>query len=129
MINFQNIQTAHTTQCQKKKQFNQKVGKRSKDLNRHFSKQDIQIANKYMKRCPKSLIIQFNSIQSCPTLCDPMNRSMPGLPVHHLLPQITQGGRSNFVTWTPQIISPVNTSGSFPIDVLSNTQGPYKSCS
>jgi len=90
MINFQNIQTAHTTQCQKKKQFNQKVGKRSKDLNRHFSKQDIQIANKYMKRCPKSLIIQFNSIQSCPTLCDPMNRSMPGLPVHHLLPQITQ---------------------------------------
>ena len=28
--------------------------------------------------------VQFSSvIQSCPTLCDPMNRSMPGLPVHH----------------------------------------------
>ena len=26
--------------------------------------------------------------QSCPTLCDPMNRSMPGLPVHHQLPQL-----------------------------------------
>ena len=27
---------------------------------------------------------QFSSVtQSCPTLCDPMNRSMPGLPVHH----------------------------------------------
>ena len=28
--------------------------------------------------------------QSCPTLCDPMNRSMPGLPVHHQLPELTQ---------------------------------------
>ena len=28
--------------------------------------------------------------QSCPTLCDPMNRSMPGLPVHHQLPEFTQ---------------------------------------
>ena len=30
--------------------------------------------------------VQFSSVaQSCPTLCDPMNRSMPGLPVHHTL--------------------------------------------
>ena len=29
-------------------------------------------------------------IQSCPTLCDPMNRSTPGLPVHHQLPEFTQ---------------------------------------
>ena len=28
--------------------------------------------------------------QSCPTLCDPMNRSTPGLPVHHQLPDFTQ---------------------------------------
>ena len=28
--------------------------------------------------------------QSCPTLCDPMNRSTPGLPVHHHLPELTQ---------------------------------------
>ena len=28
--------------------------------------------------------------QSCPTLCDPMNRSTPGLPVHHQLPESTQ---------------------------------------
>ena len=34
---------------------------------------------------------QFSSVaQSCSTLCDPMNRSMPGLPVHHQLPEITQ---------------------------------------
>ena len=35
--------------------------------------------------------IQIRSVaQSCPTLCDPMNRSMPGLPVHHQLPEFTQ---------------------------------------
>ena len=35
--------------------------------------------------------IQFSSVaQSCPTLCDPMNRSMPSLPVHHQLPEFTQ---------------------------------------
>ena len=28
----------------------------------------------------------FSSVQSCLTLCDPMNRSTPGLPVHHHLP-------------------------------------------
>ena len=35
--------------------------------------------------------VQFSSVaQSCPTLCSPMNLSMPGLPVHHQLPEFTQ---------------------------------------
>ena len=35
--------------------------------------------------------VQFSSVtQSCPTLCDPMNRSTPGRPVHHQLPEFTQ---------------------------------------
>ena len=35
--------------------------------------------------------VQFSSVgQLCPTLCDPMNCSMPGLPVHHQLPEFTQ---------------------------------------
>ena len=35
--------------------------------------------------------LQFSSVaQSCPTLCHPMNRSTPGLPVHHHLPEFTQ---------------------------------------
>ena len=35
--------------------------------------------------------VQFSSVaQSCPTLCDPMNLSTPGLPVHHQLPEFTQ---------------------------------------
>ena len=36
-------------------------------------------------------IYQFSSVtQSCPTICDPMNCSTPGLPVHHQLPEFTQ---------------------------------------
>ena len=44
----------------------------------------------------KSLLQQHSSVQfswvtqSCPTLCDPMNRSTPGLPVHHQLREFTQ---------------------------------------
>ena len=35
--------------------------------------------------------VQFSSVaQSCPTLCHPMNRSTPGLPVHHQLREFTQ---------------------------------------
>ena len=37
------------------------------------------------------LPVQFSSLtQSCSTVCDPMNRSTPGLPVHHQLPEFTQ---------------------------------------
>ena len=37
------------------------------------------------------MAIKFSSItQSCPTLCNPMNSSTPGLPVHHQLPEFTQ---------------------------------------
>ena len=39
----------------------------------------------------RSLVIQFSSVaQSCRTLCDPMNCSTPGLPVHHQLLESTQ---------------------------------------
>ena len=38
--------------------------------------------------CPS---VQFSSAaQLCPALCDPMNRSMPGLPVHHQLTEFTE---------------------------------------
>ena len=46
---------------------------------------------------------KFSSVaQSCPTLCDPMNRSMPGLPVHHQLPEFTQ----THVHWVGDAIQP-----------------------
>ena len=38
-----------------------------------------------------ALEVKFSSVaQSCPTLCEPMNCSTPGLPVHHQLPKFTQ---------------------------------------
>ena len=41
--------------------------------------------------CMYTRIDQFSSVaQLCPALCDPTNRSTPGLPVHHQLPEFTQ---------------------------------------
>ena len=59
--------------------------------------------------------VHFSSVpQSCLTLCDPMNRSMPGLPVHHQLPEFTQ----THVHWVsdahPAISSSVVPFSSWP---------------
>ena len=64
----------------------------SGDPSRHetWSKREIVAANNYLMLVD-SVIIQFSSVaQSCPTLCDPMNCSTPGIPVHHHLPDFTQ---------------------------------------
>ena len=51
----------------------------------------------------QSLIHQFSSVaQSCPTLHDPMDHSMPGLPVHHQLPEFTQ----THLHWVSDAIQP-----------------------
>ena len=55
----------------------------------------MQCSEKPMHRnqkvAPQFSSVQFSSVaQSCPTLCDPMNRSTPGLPVHHHLREFTQ---------------------------------------
>ena len=43
------------------------------------------------REIPFDIAYQFSSVaQSCPTLCDPVNHSTPGLPVHHHLPEFTQ---------------------------------------
>ena len=49
--------------------------------------------------------VQFSSVaQSCLTLCDPMNRSMPGLPIHHQLPEFTQTRPSSSVIPSSHLI-------------------------
>ena len=54
--------------------------------------------------------VQFSSVsQLCPTLCDPMNRSTPGFPVHHQLPEFTQ----THVHWVGDAIQPSHPL-SFP---------------
>ena len=69
--------------------------------------QRIRTTNKFIQQYPFQIVyetnqnvdrmnimwesVQFSSVaHSCPTLCDPMNRSTPGLPVHHQLPEFTQ---------------------------------------
>ena len=69
----------------------------------------------------KLTILQFSSVpQSCPTLCDPMDYSTPGLPVHHQLPEFTQ----THVHWVSAAIQPSHPlSSPSPAFNLSQYQG------
>ena len=51
---------------------------------------------------PNPLFSSVQFTQSCTTLCDPMNHSTPGLPVHHQLPEFTQ----THVHWVGDAIQP-----------------------
>ena len=52
---------------------------------------DSQWHCEHCHRAEFQVSVQFSAgAQLCPTLCDPMNRSTPGLPVHHQLPEFTQ---------------------------------------
>jgi len=68
--------------------------------------------------------VQFSSVtQSCPTLCDPMNHSTPGLPVHHQLPDITQTRPSS--RWChPAISSSVVPFSSCPQSLPASESFP-----
>ena len=86
------------------------------------------------RRCWKSaatqdlilvVVDQFSSvIQLCLTLCDPMDCSTPGLPVHHQLPEFTQ----THVHWVGDAIHPSHSlsSPSLPTFNLSQHQGLFK---
>ena len=67
---------------------------------------------------------QFSSVaQSCPTLCDPMDCSMPGLPVHYQLPEFTQ----THVHWIGDAIQPSHPlSSPSPAFNLSQPSGSFQ---
>ena len=69
--------------------------------------------------------VQFSSVaQSCPTLCNPMDCSTPGLPVHHQLPEFIQ----THAHWVSDAIQPSHPllSPSLPVFNLSQHQGLFK---
>ena len=69
--------------------------------------------------------VQFSSVtQSFPTLCNPMNHNMPGLPVYHQLPESTQ----THVHWVGDAIQPSHhlLSPSPPALSLSQDQGLFQ---
>ena len=69
--------------------------------------------------------VQFSSVaQSCPALCDPMDCSMPGFPVHHQLLELTQ----THVLWVSDAIQPSHPLPSpSPLAFnLSQHQGLFK---
>ena len=65
----------------------------------------------FKKKKINCLPLMFSSVaQWCPTLCDPMNQSTPGLPVHHQLPEFTQ----THVHWVGDAIQPSHPLSSPP---------------
>ena len=105
-------------------------------LRYHFncSDEDLFIHSVWIKRkillflsdtmIQKRLDNQLSSVQLFSHLCHPMNSSMPGLPVHHQLPESTQ----THVHWVGDAIQPSHplSSPSPPALSLSQHQGLFK---
>ena len=69
------------------------------------------------------MAVQLNSVtQSCLTLCDPMDCSMPGLPVHHQLPELTQ----THVHQVGDAIQPSHPLSTPSVFSLSQHQGLFQ---
>ena len=78
-----------------------------------------------IREAPKVHSVHFSSVaQSCPILCDPMDCSTPGLPVHHQIPELAQ----THVHWVGDAIQPSHplSAASPPAFNLSQHQGLFK---
>ena len=80
--------------------------------------------HKHKTNIKKEWFMQFSSVaQSSPTLCDPMDCSTPGLPVHHQLPEFTQ----THVHWVSDAIQPSHPLlAPSPAFTLSQHQGLFQ---
>ena len=71
------------------------------------------------------MLYQIRSVaQSCPTLCDPMNRSTPGLPVHHQLPEFSETHIHRVSDAIPAISSSVIPFSSCPQSLPASESFP-----
>ena len=90
-----------------------------------YSRVSSQASQPTCVSCKIISSVQFSSVsQSCPTLCNPMDHSMPGLPAHHQLPELTQ----THVQWVGDAIQPSHPllSPSPPALNLSQHQSLFK---
>ena len=105
---------------------------------------DVVLESTHRRQCYTTfsnygkLSVQFSSVaQSCQTLCDPMDSSTPGFPVHHQLPESTQ----THVHWVGDAIQPPHplipfssclqyfpSSGSFPMSQFFSSGGQLLGC-
>ena len=82
-----------------------------------------------MNRRPVLVVVWFSSVQSCLTLCDSMNHSTPGLPVHHPLTESTQTHVHQLGDAIQPSVIPFScpqsllASGSFPMSQLFESGG------
>ena len=110
--------------------------------NDYWKQGNIETLEKYITKCGRITTVnsqkgsltrraaiqssfQFSSvIQLCPTLCDPIDCSTPGLPVHHQLPEFIQ----THVHWVGDAIEPSHplSSPSHPTFNLSQHHGLFK---
>ena len=75
------------------------------------------------QRWGRMVSVRFSSVaQSCLTLCDPVDCSMPGFPVHHLLPELTQA----HVHWVGDTIQPSHPLWSPSPPAFSQHQGLFR---
>ena len=118
----------HSKEIKRLTQWKDNIRHGKRYLQTIYIEQGVNIQNIYLKnhiQLSSKKTNQFSSVtQSCPTLCDPMNCSMPGLPVHHQLPEATQ----THVHWVGDAIQPSHplSSPSPPAFNLSQHEGLFK---
>ena len=98
---------------------------RNKSLYQEYFKNGRFSHHNYLRLPCYQNRIQFSSVaQSCPTLCDPMNRSTPGLPVHHQLPGVHSDSRPSSRWCHPAISSSVVPFSSCPQSLPASESFP-----